>query len=307
MNSNNIFNVRAMHSCLESELYFENVILKRRHYVLTDNKRYKTRTQFVNALNKAEKIVNIRTNYKELFDLLEERITYDDYRYIDNLAFTGRKDNNLLIYAIVQKFNLLVTGRTRKKRKGVSSNTLYYSSVKDVITKSLSLKPQLRNAYIKKGTARYEKEIRAYNKLIKNREQAKQLFLLLSKISGLEHELKINEDNEIQDILKAELMASINRADIVDYEAGATKFDSLYKPLKKYDTPVISNLENIFDPNMSNSIFNQVDMYEAYDRGLTFFYDYMRFPGISGHKAPLFNVIKPAEKYKLPEIDFNES
>jgi hypothetical protein len=306
MNSNNIFNVRAMHSSLEKEFFEENIMLKKRNYNLTDNLKYRTRKQFTDALHQAEKMVNVSNNYKELFDLLNERIKNDDYRYIDEVKFTGHKDANLLSYAMVRKFNILVTGRIRKKRNGVKSEDLYNSSVKNLTTKCFSLKPQIQNAFMKKGITRYEKQLLAFNKLIRNREKAKQLFLLLSKISGLEHELEINEDNEIQDILKAELMASINRADIVEYEAGATKFDSLYKPLKKYDNPVISNLEDIFDPNMSNSIFNQVDMYEAYDRGLTFFYDYMRFPGISGQKTPVFNVIKPAEKYKLPEIDFDE-
>jgi hypothetical protein len=54
-------------------------------------------------------VVNSNFNLDELFCLLEERITNNDYSYINDVDPLDIS-HNLLIYAMVRKFNLLCTG-----------------------------------------------------------------------------------------------------------------------------------------------------------------------------------------------------
>lgn len=306
-NSNIIFNVRAMYYSLKIKISNETILLQKKNYTLRSNTRYTTKSQFVNALNKAEKLVNINSNYKELFELLEERIKYNDYRYLVKPFFYGRKENNLLVYAIIQKFNLLVTGRSRKQRKDFSSNTLYSNSIKDVTTKSISLKSKLEQPFIKKGITKLQKKTLAVNKLIKNQDLAKQLFLILTNISGNTNELDIKEDVKVQNFLKAELMTIIDKSQSIDSQNRLNEFNKLYKIPKNNKLIGVSNLENIFDTNFNLSIFNQISIEEAYARKEPFFSEYLRFHNLEKKEFSSSNKITKKVASDFPEIDFGTS
>ena len=56
---------------------------------------------------------------------------------------------------------------------------------------------------------------------------------------------------------------------------------------------------------MLNSIFNQMDMAEAYSLGKKFFESYQAFHGIDEVKDEVRYVAPIKEIYRLPEIDFD--
>jgi hypothetical protein len=59
----------------------------------------------------------------------------------------------------------------------------------------------------------------------------------------------------------------------------------------------------VFDADLSNSIFNQLFIEEANNRGETFFKEYLKFNKIVEVKE-----VKPTikkEVYQLPELDFD--
>ena len=69
--------------------------------------KFKKRIDFLKARNSALGKVTSYNNYKNLFELLQERISNDDYGYLNEAIVSGRRNKNLLIYAIIKKFNIL--------------------------------------------------------------------------------------------------------------------------------------------------------------------------------------------------------
>lgn len=302
-NSNYIFNVRALYSKFKiiNPTY---LIPKYRDWNITEHKIFNKNIDFLNALNEARKMVTIQNNYEELFDLLQERICNNDFRYIDEVLFTGHKKNNLLSYTIVRTFNLLCTGRHRKKRKQFNNEPLYLTPIKSLTTKSISLNKQQQNAFIKKGIAKYEKDLKAFNRMINNRLQAKQLFVILCDVGAFDSNITIDRKDDIITVLKRDLLSMIDKTEYLHLEDAVNEFDKRYKNYKPKPIPLISDLKNIFDTDLSKSIFNQVDIQQANDRGEIFFNEYLNFHCLNEKKE---KHLKPAEekpKYKLPEIDF---
>jgi hypothetical protein len=263
---------------------------------------FKKNIDFITARSEAEKLVNIKYNYKELFDLLEERICNNDYSYIDELSFKGRKELNKLSKTMVQQFNLLCTGQTRKRRNGLSSNTLTNSIIKDVTLKSLSLIKRQQNAFVQKKTKVYERELKAFNRLMNNRNKANQMIFLLMDITGFKTDILLVRDNDLLNDLKIELLNIIdkeNKCDKVD------DFNKLYPKVKKHKTDVISDLNNIFDTDLLNSVFNQVNIQEAHDRGDKFFNEYLNFHAMDKQPQKEIKQKRKTPKYQFKEIDFD--
>jgi hypothetical protein len=300
-NSNYIFNVRALYSKYKIvNTCF--LIPKSRNYDIVEKMTFKKNIDFITARSEAEKLVNIQCNYKDLFDLLEERMNNNDFSYIYELSFKGRKDLNKLSFAIVQYYNLICTGHHRKQRKQVSSNTLYNSSIKDVTVKSLSLPKQRQNAFVQKKIKVYERELKAFNRLVNNRPQAKQMLFILIDITGFKTDIRLCRNEFLMNEIKTELL---NIMDIENKTNRAKEFNELYPKLTTQQIPIINDLNTIFDTDIQHSIFYQLDIQQANERGELFFREYLRFHEVDAVNETLISTEKLKEKYKLPEIDFD--
>jgi hypothetical protein len=300
-NSNYIFNVRALYSKYKI-VNPSYLISKSRDWNFTENMTFKKNIDFITARSEAEKLVNIQHNYKDLFDLLEERISNNDFSYIYELSFKGRKDLNKLSFAIVQYYNLICTGHNRKQRKQVSSNTLYNSSIKDVTVKSLSLPKQRQNAFVQKKIKVYERALKGFNRLVNNRPKAKQMLFILIDITGFKTDIRLNRNEFLMNEIKTELLNIIDKEDKTNR---ANEFNELYPKLSTQQIPIINDLNTIFDTDIQNSIFNQIDIQQAHERGALFFQEYLKFHGIDEVSETLISTEKLKEKYKLPEINFD--
>jgi hypothetical protein len=300
---NYIFNVRGLYSRLIMYQCNNNEIqIKAKDFDIIEPKTWAKMIDFLNDYNEAIKMLTFKDNYYNLFALLQERIINNDYGYLNEALVNGKRCNNGLTYAIVNKFNLLVTGRQRAERYGVKKDALYSSSIKRVLIKSLSLKPQQQNAYIQKQINKYERELKAMNRLINNRETAQQLFLIVCELAGSESEIIIRSNVDIIKELKAELYRTINKTIGKDVKTDAKTFDATYI---KSGTKIkqTNDLNNIFETDLLNSIFNQIEPEQAHARGEKFFNEYLKFNKIVEVKE-----IKPINKkvlYQLPELDFD--
>jgi len=276
--SNYVFNVREVYLIARRFQYNSSLVkIKSRDYVIKKYNVYKKKIDFLNALNNARRVVNSNYNLNELFYLLEERITNDDYGYLNEAIIIGHKDYNLLIYAMVRKFNLLCTGQQRQGRKEVKSEPLYSNSIKRFTIKSISLKPRQQNANFQKGIKVYERELLAFNRLINNRKIAQQMFQILADLTGIDFNFEITPDEEVQNQVKAALINLINKKASVDMMAEALEFDRIYKKAVKKSILPLTNISNIFDPDMTNSIFNQMSVEDAMCEGFSFYVDYVVF------------------------------
>lgn len=303
-NSNYIFNVRAFYLRFIKYNNSEPITVKVRDFDITENLKFKKSIDFINALNVAKKTVNFQSNFYNLFALLEERIYNNDYEYLsEQIKFNGRKENNLMVIAIIRKFNLLCTGLNRKQRKQVKSNIVYIMPIKNVTLKSISLKPQQQNAFLKKKITTYEIELKQFNRLVNNRLIAKQLFLILCDITGAKTDLMILKNIEIQNQLKYELIQDILKIELNNIDAGVNYFDCEYKTKLTNEVKTITDLKDNFDSNLTNSIFNQLSIEQAHNKGEIFFKEYLKFNKIVEVKE-----VKPTikkEVYQLPELDFD--
>lgn len=305
MHSQYVFNVKAMYFRVMKFQYVPSlVICKERDYDIVETLFFKKNIDFLNAMNSAKRIVNSKNNYSELFALLQERIMNEDYEYVtESITITGRKNNNFLVYALVRKFNLLCTGLHRKERKQVKSDTLYNSSIKNVTIKAISLKPQQQNAFMQKGIKKYERELKELNRLINNRKIAQQLFLIVCDLAGETQDLIDFGNIAVQNQLKAELIAMVDKKE-PDFETGAMEFDKRFKTNIKKEVPTITDLENAFDTDLNNSIFNQLTVEEASYRGDVFLKEYLQFHAEDETKEKIIPVRKNKEVFNFPKLDF---
>jgi hypothetical protein len=303
--SNYIFNVRGLYSRLIMYQCNNNEIqIKAKDFDIIEPKTWVKMIDFLNDYNEAIKMLTFKDNYYNLFALLQERIINNDYGYLNETIVNGKRCNNGLTYAIVKKFNLLVTGRQRAERYEVKKYPLYVSIIKRVLIKSLSLKPQQQNAYIQKGITSYERELKAMNRLIKNRETAQQLFLIVCELAGCESEIIIKSNVEVVKELKAELYRTINKTIGEDGNAGAKQFNSMFVRNSTTKIKQIRDLKNTFDTDLSNSIFNHIEPEQAHARGEKFFNEYLNFNKVVENKERIKYVHKPKQVYRLPEIEF---
>jgi hypothetical protein len=304
-NSQYVFNVKAL--CLRV-IKFENspclVTIKERNYGTIELMVFKKTLDFLLARNEAEKIVNTTNNYYDLFCLMQERIINDDYGYLDQVIIKGHRRNNLLNYAIITKFNLLCTGLLRQRRKPVKNEPFYDRMIKGLFLKSLSLKPQQQNAFIQKGVKKYERELKEFNRLINNRQIAQQLFLIICDLARQKSDLNISENSTVQNQLKADLIAMIEKKDPSDFITGAIEFDKRFKTNIKKEVPTNTDLENAFDTDLNKSIFNQLTIEEASFRGEVFFKEYLQFHAETDFKEKIIPVRKIKEIFNFLELDF---
>jgi len=302
-NSNLIFNVRALFYLFSDTYSFGTIPpRKSRNYDIVEKMNFKRNIDYIKALSEAEKLVNIKYNFKDLFDLLDERFNNNDYTYLDELSFKGRKDLNKLSIAMVQHFNLLCTGQQRKQRYGVSSNTLYYTPIKDVTVKSLSLKPQQQNAFFQKKTKVYERELKAFNKLVNNRTKANQIIFLLIDIAGFKADILLDRNNDLLNDLKIELLNIIDKENTTN---SVDDFNKLYPKVRSSQIEPLSDLNNVFDTNMQNSIFYQIDVQQAHEQGEKFFIEYLNFHKIDKVPQEQTPLKKKVEKFRFAEFDFD--
>jgi hypothetical protein len=93
--------------------------------------------------------------------------------------------------------------------------------------------------------------------------------------------------------------------DIENKTNRAKEFNELYPKLTTQQIPIINDLNTIFDTDIQNSIFYQLDIQQANERGELFFREYLRFHEVDAVNETLISTEKLKEKYKLPEIDFD--
>jgi hypothetical protein len=302
-NSNLIFNVRAFFYWF-NDAYGSGTLppRKSRNYDIVEKMNFKKNIDFIKALSEAEKLVNIKYNFKDLFDLLDERFNNNDYSYIDELSFKGHKGTNLLSYAMVQHFNLLCTGQQRKQRYGVKSEPLYNTPIKDFTVKSLSLKPQQQNAFFQKKTKVYERELKAFNRLVNNRTKANQIIFLLIDIAGFKTDILLVRNNDLLNDLKIELLNIIDKENTTN---AVEDFNKLYPKVRSSKIEPLSDLNNVFDTNMQNSIFNQIDVQQAHEQGEKFFIEYLKFHNLDKVPQEQTPLKKKIEKFRFAEFDFD--
>lgn len=289
-NSNIVFNMRAMYSRINRNKFEKlEIIIKERDYEMTESLKFKTKIEFINELNKARGIVTTKSNFYDLYCILEERILNNDYEYLDELKISGTKKNNLIVNAIIYSFNFLCTGYIRKPRKSVKSKAIYNDTIKSL---TLNLQP---------NHSQFKNTIKA------NIEKAKQLFLIVCKISGQESNFQIEDNIEIQNELKLELIQKLNSYKNSSKINSITEFDSVYISDKKNGITLNYNISNIFEIDMSKSVFNQVSISDANSLGEVFFQEYLKFHRLDKKENTQIVIPKKIENYIYPEFDFDNN
>lgn len=304
--SNLIFNARALFLKI-ANTNFENfeIQIKYRDWEFTKNLKFSKNIEFLNALSAARGKVFTNCNFNDLRLLLHERISNNDYEFLTELSFSGRKSNNLLPKGIVNLFNLLCTGYTRNTRNSNKSYPLYTSSIKGVTFNANTSKSKTFNATLVRSIKRFEKDLLAFNKLICNREKIPQLYLIICDILNLESEIKIKENEVIQNELKLQLLQMLNKTNCCNNKLSVNEFNSKFIPDFKNQLPKISDLTEIFDTNLENSIFNTISIEDAYSKGLIFFQQYLNFHKIGKEILEKTISEKPKESFTLPEFNFD--
>ena len=304
-NSNIIFNVRSL--CQRYQ-YFKCdkslIEVKTRDYKFTEKQSFRKRIDFLTALSKARGFVTTKFNYYNLFCLMQERIENNDYGFMDEITFVGRKENNKLSFAIIKMFNTLTCGRNKKERVGVNSYPLYTIPIKGVTIKSMSLKPQQQNAFSIKMITKYEKELLHFNKLIQNREVVKQLFLIICDITDEFDKFKFERDeNQIMKI-KSDLLLLIEKRDDGQIVQDAKAFDKRYIHTNSH-IPLNWDLDNAFDTDLKNSVFNHISIEDASSRDDVFFNEYLNFHQYKKVAITIEPLNRNKAQYVFPEFDFD--
>lgn len=271
--SNFIFNVRAMYYLLiKNKFDATDIFIKERDSDLVKPQTFKTKNDYIVARQKALKNVNTYNNLNDLKAIINERIKNNDFEYLDEVKVTGRKENNALSIAIIRLFNLLCTGRFKKQRKKDTGNNLYITILKVVTGNSISSTQKANEKRSKNKALRLKKEQKNRQKTI---EKAKQLIFVVN--NGFETpNLKRNETHIRE--LKTELYNMIFKTEIKNNQKGSDFFDTEFlKSNEPSELKPNTDLENIFNTNMANSIFNQLDVEKANSKGEKFFNEYLKF------------------------------
>lgn len=303
--SNYVFNVRATYLLLIKYNPSCKYEVKERDFDFVKNLKFKKKIEFLNALNEAKKTVNVFNNYNYLIDLIQERISTNDYGYLSANKITGHKRNNYLMYSIVIKFNLLCTGLKRKPRKPFNMEAFYISPIKKLQLNSISSNSRTKNATVKRIITKYERELKEYNRLINNRPKAQQLLLILCEVAGTKTVLEIVKNDEVQSELKHELIQEILKLKINNIEAGVNCFNFLYKPIATNKIEFNNDLENSFDTDLSKSIFNQLTIEQAQTKDPIFFKEYLKFHKTSKRKKEMLSNQIQKEQFEFTVIKFD--
>ncbi len=298
--SNYIFNVRATYLRLIKYNPTMSCTVKFRDFDITEKLKFKTNLEFLNAMNEAKKSINIDANYKDLIDLMQERIINNDYAFMNENKVIGKKKNHLLVYAIKHKFNMLCNGR---KNKPIFETLFINSSIKRVQKTGLS------EIDIKKERAKENRnnlKIKKANELlIQNKARTHQLYFLLCNVAGAETDLDIIENDEVQNELKHELIQEIHKIKINNIDAGVDCFDYLYPQKTSYKIEFNNDLENSFDPDLSKSIFNQLTLEQAQNRDPIFLKEYLKFHKVNIRKQKMLLKKTKKEQFEFTTIKFD--
>lgn len=217
-------------------------------------------------------------NYKNLIDLVRERIQNNDYGFLSENTIIGHKRNNLLTYAIIKKFNLLCTGSFYKPRKQKDCNLFNNDTIKSLQTFETSQE---------------------------NKQSVHQLFLILCTIAGAITELEIQTDTDIQNQLKLELIEEILKIKINNIDAGVNCFEHLYKAMPTKEVKFNTDIENSFDTDLSKSVFNCISPEEAFYKGDTFFKEYLQYHKVSDSAKVIKPINKPSQNLIFSKFDFD--
>jgi hypothetical protein len=277
--SNYIFNVRATYLKLIKYNPIAQCEIKARDFEITKELKFKTKLDFLKAMNEAKKCINIDTNYKDLIDLMHERITNNDYGFMNENKIIGHKRNNLLVFALVKLFNLLCNGSYYKPRK-----------------------PKVCNLFINTNI----KRLQTFEMVEQNKERTHQLYYLLCKVAGAITDLDIIKNDEVQNELKHELIQYILKIKINNIEAGVNCFDFLYKPPPTNKIEFNTDLENSFDTDLSKSIFNQLTLEQAQNKEPKFLKEYLKFHKVSKRKQETYIKQRQKEQFEFTIIKFDE-
>lgn len=298
---NYVFNVRALYLLLIRHERGGLIKSKSRNYDLTEILKFKRKIDFLNAKNEAEKQININNNYKNLIDLLHERIYNNDYEFLYECDKKGHRTNNLLYYGIIHVFNMLCCNR---KNKPIFDNLFINTNIKTLLKTGLS-EIDLKKERAKENRLKLKQK--KISELIEmNKHKIEQLYLLLCKVAGVKKEMDIKENKEIQNELKHELIQYVTKLKINNIDAGVNCFDYLYKPISTNEIEINTNLENIFDADLSNSIFNQLNLEQAKSKDPIFLKEYLKFHKKS--KQEQINIINQIKKqqFEFSTIKFDD-
>lgn len=290
-----VFNVRALY--LRLMKCNANVMIesKSRDFDLTENLKFKRRGEFAKARNGAIKQININNNYKDLIDLLHERIYNNDYEFLYECNIKGKRPNNLLVYGIKHVFNKLCNHR---KNKPIFDTLFINTNIKSVLKTGLS-EIDLKKQRAKENRLKLKQK--KISELIEmNKHKIEQLYLILCKVAGEKKELDIKENNEIQNELKHELIQYVTKLKINNIDAGVNCFDCLYKPISTNEIEINTNLKNSFDADLSNSIFNQLNIEQAKSKDPIFLKEYLKF-----HKKSKQEQINIINQIKKEQFEFS--
>lgn len=278
--SNYVFNVRATYLRLikYNSTGFDVTNIKERDFDIIGKPEFKKSIDFLKARNKAIMEVNNLLNYKDLIDLIRERIQNNDFGFLNENTILGHKRNNFLTFAIVKKFNLLCTGSFYKPRKQKVCNVFNNGTIK---------------------------RLQTFEFTENNKQSVQQLFLILCKVAGAITEIEIESKTEIQNQLKYELIKEILKININNLDAGVNCFDFLYPPKLSMKVELNTDIENSFNVDLSKSIFNQISIEDANSKGEEFFKEYLSFHKIDKIKSSFKPQDNPKQKLILPEFDFD--
>lgn len=275
-----VFNVKAtyLRLCRHQYQKLDSGCIKERDYDLIENVDFKKNIDFIKAMNEARKNVNSHNNYKDLIDLMLERIQNEDYAFLNENKVVGHRNNNKLIFAVVRMFNLLCTGSYYKPR----------------VTKVC--KPFIGHNIKRLQTFEFSES---------NKQQIHQLYLILCKVAGAVTEIEVQENKIIQHQLKLELIKFVTKITINDLDAGVNCFEYLYKPAPTNEVPFNMDLDNSFETDLSKSIFNNISESEASSKGEVFFNDFLNFHKYKIVKEDKIKKVTTNNRQLPPEINFN--
>ncbi len=114
-------------------------------------------------------------------------------------------------------------------------------------------------------------------------------------MTGLDTEIQLMPDEVVQNQLKTELMNLIKRTSNVDFLVGAKEFNEIYKKYPRKELPLITDLTNVFDTDLKNSVFNQVTIEEAYSKGEVFWNELNNFHNVTVENGIMnFGIVLPS-------------
>ncbi len=304
-NSNIIFNLRFLYKELRKHINSnEDIIFRNRDYIITEKRTFKTKIDFLIALNIARGEVNKKARLQHLYLLMKKRYASDDFSFID-LKMKGKVKSNDLMKFMLLRINELCTGRIRKpKAQSFNSNPLKSINYKEGW--SYDFEPnKFSNStrLIQRKIQKYEKELLRINKIVNNREIAKQYLYILNEILDFESE---NNNQIVPKRVQAEktyLMQQITGLKYKTIQEGEAAFNKAYLPKHKKLTENYIPRKNDFNTSLEHSAFN-IEIEEANSRGEQFFKEYLQFHKLN-EKEKLKIKVKKLQ-LNFPKLNFDE-